>query len=132
MKEEIFGPILPILTYKNWQEGYEQCQQANDPLIVYYFDNNKKHIKQFVTGIRSGNISINSTLVQMAVNDLPFGGIGESGMGRYHGKEGFLCFSNQQSIFKQRPFNFSTLFMPPYKPFFSTQLLHYLFSIRKK
>ena len=63
----------------------------------------------------SGNISVNSTLVQMAVDDLPFGGLASSGMGRYHGREGFLCFSNQRSVFKQRRFNLVKLLMPPYK-----------------
>jgi len=129
MQEEIFGPILPVITYTDWQEGLQMVKRwSSAPLIIYYFDHDKKRSQTFVDKTRSGNISINSTLIQMAVDDLPFGGIGASGMGRYHGKEGFLCFSNQRSVFKQRRFNTVKLFMPPYKRF-TMRLLKFLFGI---
>ena len=132
MHEEIFGPILPVLTYTEWDDGVKMIQQqTTKPLIIYYFDCDNVRIKHFINQTKSGNISINSTLVQMAVNDLPFGGIGGSGMGRYHGKEGFLCFSNQRSIFKQKRLNIIKMFMPPYKRY-SMQLLSYIFGIQAK
>ena len=131
MKEEIFGPILPVLTYSEWDSGVKKIQQQiTKPLIIYYFDCDKVRIKRFINQTKSGNVSINNTLLQMAVNDLPFGGIADSGMGRYHGKEGFICFSNQRSIFKQKRLNIINTFMPPYKNY-KMKILCYIFGIGK-
>ena len=91
MKEEIFGPILPIVTYEKFEDVYDILVNLPKPLALYFFTSNKKRI-QF------GGGCINDTIIHLATSNMPFGGVGESGMGSYHGKEGFLAFSHTKSI----------------------------------
>ncbi|MGQ3887406.1 aldehyde dehydrogenase family protein [Legionella sp. CNM-1927-20] len=114
MKEEIFGPILPIIIYDNFQEAIDFILSLPNPLAVYYFGNNNFEINQLQYETLSGALAINDTVTQAAIDDLPFGGVGQSGIGRYHGQEGFDTFSNLKPIFKQGRLSSITFFYPPY------------------
>ncbi|WP_295128996.1 aldehyde dehydrogenase [uncultured Chitinophaga sp.] len=100
MQEEIFGPVLPILTYKNVEEAKAIISKNPYPLSLYIFTNNSVTEKSFTTDIAFGGGCINNTLIHFANMDTPFGGVGYSGMGRYHGKYGFDTFSHHKTIVK--------------------------------
>lgn len=101
MQEEIFGPILPIIEYTNLSEAIAFVNAQPKPLALYIFSNNKQHQKQVLQETASGGVCINDTIVHMAFPGLPFGGVGDSGMGRYHGKASFETFSHQRSVFNK-------------------------------
>jgi coniferyl-aldehyde dehydrogenase len=101
MKEELFGPILPIIPYNNLDDAIKFVNDRPRPLALYYFDNNKKRIEKVLTDTCSGGVGINDTILQVTQANLPFGGVGESGMGKYHAKCGFETFSHKKSVFKQ-------------------------------
>ena len=98
MGEEIFGPILPILTYKNEDELYQIVNGHQKPLALYLFTQNKGLQKRILTRCSFGGGCINDVVVHLATNNMGFGGVGESGMGAYHGKVGFDTFSHKKSI----------------------------------
>lgn len=98
MKEEIFGPILPILTFEKIDEVIENVNGRPSPLAVYIFTKNKAVSERVINEINFGGGCVNDCLMHIASNKLPFGGVGESGMGAYHGKSGFLTFSHAKSI----------------------------------
>ncbi|WP_242604379.1 aldehyde dehydrogenase family protein [Legionella gresilensis] len=114
MKEEIFGPLLPIIVYDEFKEAVDFILTLSNPLAIYYFGNNNLEINQLQYKTLSGALAINDTVMQAAIDDLPFGGVGQSGIGRYHGQEGFDTFSNLKPIFKQGRLSSITLFYPPY------------------
>ena len=114
MKEEIFGPILPIMHYSRFEEAVSFINSKPHPLALYYFGNNKKQIKQLHVSTHSGALTINDTLMHIAVDDLPFGGVGNSGMGCYHGQEGFDTFSHLKPTFYQGFFSGFSYLYPPY------------------
>ena len=117
MKEEIFGPILPILTYKDWDECLGFINQFERPLSLYHFSTSQKNMRFLIESTRAGSTCINQSLVQFNHPELPFGGINWSGMGKAHGKSGFDLFSNQRSFIKQKSkFNALRLITPPYTP----------------
>ncbi len=97
MQEEIFGPILPILEFENIDEVIEHVNKNEKPLAFYYFGKNKK-AKDVLNRTTSGGGCINDTLMHIANDNLPFGGVGNSGLGKYHGKDSFLAFSNARAI----------------------------------
>ena len=97
MQEEIFGPIVPIMTFENISETIEYINSKEKPLAFYYFGNNKKAQDVF-NQTTSGGGCINDTIMHITNHKLPFGGVGNSGMGNYHGKNSFLAFSNQRAI----------------------------------
>ncbi|HET8858515.1 aldehyde dehydrogenase family protein [Marivirga sp.] len=99
-QEEIFGPILPIFTYSENEEAIEFIQKKPDPLAFYIFTSNTKTEEYFTERIRFGGGAVNNTIVHLANPELPFGGIGNSGSGNYHGKSGFMAFSHEKSILK--------------------------------
>lgn len=99
-QEEIFGPILPVFSYKTNEEALEFIQKNPDPLAFYIFTSDKKTENYFLDRVRFGGGSVNNTIVHLANPELPFGGVGNSGNGSYHGKAGFLAFSNEKSILK--------------------------------
>ncbi|MBM7598047.1 aldehyde dehydrogenase (NAD+) [Virgibacillus halotolerans] len=101
MQEEIFGPILPVLTFKNVEDAVEKIKWREKPLALYYFGENDKTHQQIMQYLSFGGGAINDTLFHLANPYLPFGGVGESGMGAYHGKYGFDTFSHGKSILKQ-------------------------------
>ena len=98
MQEEIFGPVLPILTFENIEEVIDILNKAPKPLALYLFSNDKQTVKQITNRCRYGGGCINDTIVHLATTEMPFGGVGESGMGSYHGEQGFKTFSHTKSI----------------------------------
>ena len=115
MKEEIFGPILPIITYDNFDEVLEIIQSKSKPLSLYLFSEDENMTHRVVEELSFGGGAINDTLMHLANPNLPFGGIGSSGIGQYHGKYSFDTFSHMKSYtFKSTRLE-SSLFFPPYK-----------------
>lgn len=98
MKEEIFGPILPIITYDNFEDIYPLLANKAKPLAFYLFSSDKKRIKKTITRFSFGGGCINDVVIHLATTAMPFGGVGESGMGGYHGKAGFEAFSHLKSV----------------------------------
>jgi coniferyl-aldehyde dehydrogenase len=98
MKEEVFGPILPILAISDIDSVIRYINERPKPLALYWFGKDKKVMQRILNETRSGGVTINDTLLHAAVEDLPFGGIGPSGMGAYHGKAGFDAFSHRKSV----------------------------------
>jgi aldehyde dehydrogenase (NAD+) len=114
MQEEIFGPILPVIEYNELDEAISILNKYPDPLSLYLFSKNKLTKKRIVNEVRAGNMNINDTVMQFINKKLPFGGIGNSGIGKYHGKFTYECFShlksvNQKSLLIDVPFRY-----PPY------------------
>jgi coniferyl-aldehyde dehydrogenase len=114
MEEEIFGPILPIVPYDKLEDAIALVRARPRPLALYIFTHDRSAERQILEQTISGNVTINGTLLHITQNDLPFGGVGPSGIGAYHGREGFLRFSHQRGIAKVRLFNPARLAEPPY------------------
>lgn len=115
MREEIFGPLLPIITYGDFKETKKYLDLLPNPLALYLFTHDPAIIRDFEFTTASGGLCINDLLVHFSQEHLPFGGVKESGMGHYHGLEGFLTFTRPRSVFKRGPFSFSSLAQPPYQ-----------------
>lgn len=98
MQEEIFGPLLPILSFKEIHEVSSFINARPKPLALYYFGANKRTIKRVLNSIHSGGVCINDTLMHIVNHNLPFGGVGNSGLGKYHGHDSFLAFTNRKSV----------------------------------
>jgi len=115
MKEEIFGPLLPIKTYRQIDEVVEYLNTQDNPLALYYFGENNTNKARLRDDILSGGMTINDVIVQVICDQLPFGGVGASGMGRYHGIDGFREFSHIKAVYSQTPSEDIAGFMrPPY------------------
>ncbi len=119
MTDEIFGPILPIITYDTFEEAFAFVQKREHPLALYFFGSNKQHEKQVVHSLLYGGGCINDTVLHLSNPHLPFGGVGASGMGSYHAKDGFLTFSHRKSILKKYTFLDIPLRYAPFKGKFS-------------
>jgi aldehyde dehydrogenase (NAD+) len=117
MREEIFGPVLPVIDFENFDEVYGIIEQNPKPLSTYIFSRNKKLISEFLRKTRSGNAAVNETVMQIASPYLPYGGVGSSGMGRYHGKRSFETFSNMRSVLVKSNLLDIWLRYPPYTKF---------------
>ena len=98
MQEEIFGPVLPILTYRSTEQAIHCVESHPHPLALYLFTEDQSVRKKIMSRCRFGGGCINDTIIHLASTAMPFGGVGESGMGCYHGKDGFLEFSHTRSI----------------------------------
>lgn len=98
MQEEIFGPILPIVNIENAYDAIDFINKREKPLALYIFSNNKNDIKQIVNNTSAGDVTINDTIMHLTVHGLPFGGVGNSGMGSYHGKHGYLTFVHRKGV----------------------------------
>lgn len=116
---EIFGPILMVKTYQKPEQVIDYIIQRNRPLAFYPFSYNNRLIKFYINRVMSGGVSVNDALFHVGQHDLPFGGIGASGMGHYHGYEGFLTFSKMRPIFYQARFSSLKFLAPPYGKFSS-------------
>ena len=117
IQEEIFSSLLPIMPIKNLAEALEIIQNNSKPLALYIFGGNKNIHDDICKVTSSGSICINDVMLPVLIPNLPFGGVGLSGMGKFHGEEGFLNFSNQKSVtFKSNFFDISLRY-PPYKSF---------------
>jgi acyl-CoA reductase-like NAD-dependent aldehyde dehydrogenase len=117
MSEEIFGPLLPVLPYDTVDEALARINAAPRPLALYWFDDDAGRTSDALRRTHAGGVCVNETMVHVAQEELPFGGIGPSGMGHYHGRHGFETFSKLTPVFRQSRLNGVGLFMPPYRPF---------------
>jgi coniferyl-aldehyde dehydrogenase len=115
MQEEIFGPLLPIVTYERFEEALAYVKRRDRPLALYLFDHDRARIEQLLEHTIAGSVAINDTVLQFAQNNLPFGGVGPSGMGSYHGEAGFRTFSKEKPVFRQARWSGMSLFKPPYR-----------------
>ena len=118
MQDEIFGPLLPILSYKDLDAAIAYVNQHPRPLALYYFGHDGAARDRVLNETVAGGVTINDTILHIAQEELPFGGVGPSGMGHYHGIEGFRTFSKQKAVFYQSWLNGMSLFNPPYGALF--------------
>ncbi len=114
MRDEIFGPILPIKSYDRLDDAIEYVNRRPRPLALYYFGLDPKQRDEVLHRTISGGVGVNETLMHLAVDDLPFGGIGASGIGAYHGEFGFQTFSHRKGVFLQSRFNSAWMLRPPF------------------
>ena len=116
MQEEIFGPILPVKTYAHIDDAIDYVNAHDRPLGLYYFGNDKSEEDRVLTRTISGGVTVNDVLFHNAMEDLPFGGVGPSGMGNYHGFDGFKTFSHAKAVYRQPKLDVAGLggFKPPY------------------
>lgn len=114
MKEEIFGPILPVRTYRAMDDAIDFINARPRPLALYYFGARDADCARLLARTTSGNVGINNTMMHVAQDDLPFGGIGASGMGAYHGIEGFRTMSHARGVFIQNRWNLPALLRAPF------------------
>ena len=115
MREEIFGPLFPVKTYRSLDEVLDYVNSKDRPLGFYFFTHNKQTEHKLLYGTISGGVSINNCILHVAQHDLPFGGIGASGMGQYHGYEGFLEVSKLRPVFTNPRLSLLQLLYPPYR-----------------
>jgi coniferyl-aldehyde dehydrogenase len=115
MRDEIFGPILPILGYCSIDRALETIRSGPRPLALYYFGADDERARQVLDGAASGGVTINDVMTHMFVEDMPYGGIGASGMGSYRGEAGFRTFSHARAIYRQSGVKeAAALLHPPY------------------
>jgi coniferyl-aldehyde dehydrogenase len=114
LTREIFGPVLPIKTYRSLEHVVTAINAGPRPLALYPFSKDGARIQMLVDRVMSGGVTVNDALFHVGQHDLPFGGVGESGMGHYHGREGFQTFSKLRPVFYQAPWAATKLMMPPY------------------
>lgn len=124
MQEEIFGPIMPILTYDDFDEIYSLLADKPKPLALYLFSEDKKRISEVTGRCRYGGGCINDTIIHLATSEMGFGGVGESGMGDYHGKRGFDAFSHKKSIVDKKTWMDLPMRYQPYHRTLYGKLLH--------
>lgn len=115
LQQEIFGPLLPVLGYDSHQQALDFINARPPPLALYLYSHDRALQRRYLHQTLSGGVGINECLVQSSLHDLPFGGIGRSGMGHYHGREGFLTFSKLRPVFRQSRWRPLALLMPPYR-----------------
>ena len=115
MQEEIFGPVLPVLTYKDLTEVYDMLSDRHKPLALYIFSEDKKTIREVTQRCRYGGGCVNDVVIHLATSGMGFGGVGESGMGAYHGKTGFDAFSHTKSILDKKTWMDLPMRYQPYK-----------------
>jgi coniferyl-aldehyde dehydrogenase len=113
MQEEIFGPVLPVLEYDSIDDAIQHVNDRPRPLALYYFDRRNRRIRDVLARTTSGGAAINECLLHQAQPTIPFGGVGASGMGAYHGHHGFQTFSHQKSVLIQKRLNLLSLLNPP-------------------
>jgi coniferyl-aldehyde dehydrogenase len=116
MREEIFGPVLPIVPYDSLSDALAYVNQRERPLALYWFGSDRAARQQVLTGTIAGGVSINETLLHQAQEGMPFGGVGPSGQGHYHGEYGFRQFSKEKPVFLQSRFAGTGIIRPPYRP----------------
>ncbi len=114
LQEEIFGPLLPVIPYEGLDEAIAYVNDHPRPLALYFFDHDGEAVNKVLAETISGGVTVNDCMLHIAQDDLPFGGVGPSGMGHYHGKEGFDAFTKKKSVFYQSRLNASGVVRPPY------------------
>ena len=124
MGEEIFGPIMPILTFDDFDCVVDELKGKDKPLALYLFSSDKKHIMRVTTELSYGGGCINDVVIHLATSEMSFGGVGESGMGAYHGKDGFDAFSHYKSIVDKKTWMDLPMRYQPFKSKLYETLLH--------
>ena len=124
MAEEIFGPIMPILTYDHFDQLIEKLKQKEKPLALYLFSSNQNHIQRVSQELSYGGGCINDVVIHLATSGMGFGGVGESGMGSYHGQDGFDAFSHYKSIVDKKTWLDLPMRYQPFQNKFYEKLLH--------
>jgi coniferyl-aldehyde dehydrogenase len=114
LREEIFGPLLPVKTYRDLDEVIAYVNSKDRPLGFYVFTHDRAREEKLLYSTISGGVTVNNCMLHVAQHDLPFGGIGASGMGHYHGFEGFLEFSKLRPVFENPRVSLLSMFYPPY------------------
>jgi coniferyl-aldehyde dehydrogenase len=115
MQDEIFGPILPLIAVDSVDAAIDYVNARPRPLALYHFDHDKARIERVLDRTVAGGVSVNDTVMHIAQKNLPFGGVGPSGMGHYHGREGFLTFTKQKPVLYQARFSSLKMMRPPYR-----------------
>lgn len=115
MQDEIFGPILPLVAVDSVDAAIDYVNARPRPLALYHFDNDKARTERVLERTIAGGVTVNDTVLHIAQDDLPFGGVGPSGMGQYHGRDGFLTFSKQKPVLYQARLSSMALMRPPYR-----------------
>jgi coniferyl-aldehyde dehydrogenase len=115
MQEEIFGPVLPVLSYERFEDATDYVRKHPRPLAFYLFDERSERVNHVLAHLSAGGVTINDCALHITQHELPFGGIGPSGMGHYHGHAGFLTFTKQMPVFQQARWSGFWLLKPPYK-----------------
>ena len=113
-QREIFGPLLPVVSYREPEEVIEYVNRGGRPLALYPFTKDRQIAARYIDRVMSGGVTVNDALFHVAQHDLPFGGVGSSGMGHYHGYEGFITFSKLRPVYYQPGFSMVSFLMPPY------------------
>jgi coniferyl-aldehyde dehydrogenase len=114
MREEVFGPVLPVVTYRDLDAAIAYVNARPRPLSLYVFDDDPARTQRVLDACTAGSVAVNDCVFQFAQSRLPFGGIGPSGMGAYHGHAGFLAFSKQMPVFRQARWSATAWLRPPY------------------
>ena len=114
MTDEIFGPVLPIKTYDSVDEVIDYINHRPRPLAIYYFGKDDREQERLLSRTLSGGVTLNDVIMHVSMEDLPFGGVGPSGMGAYHGRDGFRTFSHARAVFKQARIDVGKMLRPPY------------------
>lgn len=125
LTREIFGPLLPLIEYSTLEDPIQAINGGPRPLAFYPFSHDKQTVQTLLERVMSGGVSVNDVLFHLAQHDLPFGGVGDSGMGHYHGYEGFVTFSKMRPVFYQASFSAIQFLWPPYRKF-ATKYLDFL------
>ena len=124
MQEEIFGPVLPVLTYDSLDEAIEKVNSMAHPLALYIFTSDKEAAEKVTSHCGFGGGCVNDTIIHLATSEMGFGGFGESGMGSYHGKDGFHTFSHYKSIVDKKTWLDLPMRYQPYKRI-NDKLIHF-------
>jgi coniferyl-aldehyde dehydrogenase len=122
MQEEIFGPVLPVRTYAAFDETIAEINARPRPLALYYFGEDHTESEALLSRTHSGGVTINDVIFHFSMDDLPFGGVGPSGMGAYHGRRGFIEFSHEKAVFRQTGSELIAMLRPPYGEKFRKQV----------
>jgi coniferyl-aldehyde dehydrogenase len=122
MQEEIFGPLLPVQTYTSLNDAIAAVNDGPRPLALYYFGDDSAESEALLARTHSGGVTINDVIFHVTQDDLPFGGVGPSGMGAYHGHRGFLEFSHEKAVYRQMSGELLAMMRPPYGATFKKQV----------
>ena len=122
MQEEIFGPVLPVRTYASIDDTIAEINARPRPLALYYFGDDEAESEALLSRTHSGGVTINDVIFHIAMDDLPFGGVGPSGMGAYHGRRGFVEFSHEKAVYRQIGSEILAIMRPPYGDAFRKQM----------
>lgn len=122
MQEEIFGPVLPVRSYTTLEESIAEINARPRPLALYYFGDDSAESEALLSRTTSGGVTINDVIFHVSMHDLPFGGVGPSGMGAYHGQRGFLEFSHEKAVYRQIGSELLAMLRPPYGETFRKQV----------